>query len=338
MPNTDPAGAVKARVAAWTSAAFTALNTAGQAGRDVHTLTMSGIGACRRWCAYTLAGTPVSDRPGGEYRAAVLGSGIHNFYLPALAEVAGDAHIEVAVQLHVAGLTITGHADFIHVDPKTGEAQVGDLKTVREWKLHGIIRDGQASYQHRLQVYAYALAAAQAGYNVRWVWWLYLDRSTGKTEIIVEPFTNVRAYAVDQRITHLLTLATDPDAVIRDNRGPGLAPACDGCPWLRRCWGPDARPGVAGPQKILAHSEPAIIEALEGLFQASGAATWAEGEKEFWKLVLADVPDGRYGSYTLRRRNSGRALDHVKTKELMETAGLTPPMKEREAAMLVGRL
>lgn len=334
----DPA-AVKARVERWAATAYEDLNEAAQAGRDVHTLTMSGVGGCGRRAGYTLARTPVSEEPArGQHRAAVLGTGIHHIYLPALAAAAGGALVEVPMLLRVPGLDLTGTADWIRVDPDTGDAEVGDLKTVREWKLHGIIRAGQATYQHRLQVWSYALAAAQAGYRVRWVWWLYLDRSTGQTEVVVEAFTNALGYAVVQRLTHLQQLARNPDAAERDYRGPGLSAACDGCPWLRRCWGDNARPGVTGPQKILAHSEASIITALDGLFHAAGASSTAEADRDFWKLVLTDVPDGAYGQFTLRRRRSGKALDQTRTRELLETAGLTPPMKEREAAMLVGTL
>jgi hypothetical protein len=327
---------VRARVEARVGAAFRTQNTRRQAHRDVHTLTMSGLGGCLRWAAYTMAGIPRSEPwTPEEAREAMLGTIIHEFLLPSMAELVPGALVELPVVLAAAGLRITGTLDWIWVDPDTGDAEVGDLKTVREWKLNGVVRYG-AFEENRLQVFGYALAAAQAGYRVRWLWWLYLDRSTGQVYVVVEEFTAEKAYAVVQRLTAIKhSAAGNPDAAPREARGPGFSPVCDRCPWLRRCWGDDARPGQRGPQKQLAATTAGIVAAVRGLFMASGASSNAEQDKDFFKFVLKDVPDGPYGDFVLKRRRSGKTLDQAESKARMEAAGIDVPEREKEKSMHV---
>lgn len=327
---------VRARVEGRVGAAFRTQNTRRQEHRDVHTLTMSGVGGCLRWGAYTMASTPLSeDLAPEEARQAMLGTIIHEFLLPSMAELVPGALIELPVVLKADGLEIAGTLDWLWVDPETGDAEVGDLKTVREWKLNGVMRDG-AYDEHRLQVWGYALAAAQADYRVRWVWWLYMDRSTGEVRTIVEEFDVEKAWAVVQRIAKIKRFATtNPDAATREARGPGFSPVCDRCPWLRRCWGEKARPGERGVQTILAADAAGIVEALRGLFQASGAGSKAKADTDFYKTVLADVPDGTYGEFKLRRRRSGTMLHQARVRQMLEEAGLEVPEVEKERAVVV---
>lgn len=309
--------------------------------RSPHRLSMSGIGRCLKWAAYTLAGTPVSEEPfDEEARQAAIGTWIHLHLLPLLAELTPGARIEMPVVLKAAGLQIKGTLDWLFID-EDGYAEVGDLKTVREWKLNRIDRNGVFE-EHEYQVWGYALAAAQLfkrlglPTKVRWVWWLYLDRSTGKIRVKVEEFTNERAFAVLQRLTLIRRHAeSNPDLAPREGHGPGLDPECDGCPWLRRCLGKTARRGEKGAQSHISLTIEGIAEALGLLFRANGVKGAAEKDIEFAKLVLTDVPDGEYRGLTLRRRRTGSALHQVTARALLEANGIKVPTFEKAKAMHV---
>lgn len=306
-----------------------------QGNRSAHRLSMSGIGRCQKWAAYTLAGTPVSEEPFEEEgREAAIGTWIHLCLLPLMRELTPGSLIELPVILKAAGLEIKGTLDWLWV-AEDGFAEVGDLKTVREWKLNRIDRNGVFE-DHEYQVWAYALAAAQLGYKVRWVWWLYLDRSTGQVRVKVEEFTNERAFAVLQRVTLIKHRAeTDPDAAKREGRGPGLDPMCDGCPWLRRCWGPTAKRGVKGAQSHLSLSIEGIVEALGLLHRSNGIKSQAEKDAEFARLVLAEVAAGPYRQYVLKLRPMGKALDQRRSRAKLEALGQTVPMIDRGTAISV---
>ncbi len=306
-----------------------------QQDRSIHRLTLSGVGRCLRWAAYTMAGTPRSEPAvAEESRQAALGTWIHLILLPLLRELTPGAMIELPVVLKAGALRLHGSLDWLWVE-EDGNAEVGDLKTVREWKLTSVDRFGVFT-EHEYQVWAYALAAAQLGYRVRWVWWLYLDRSTGEIRVKVEEFTNERAFEVLQRVAEIKRLAdTDHAAAGREERGPGLSPMCDGCPWLTRCWGPTARRGVKGAQSHLALTEEGIIEALELLFYASGKKGIEEKKIEFAKLVLAEVDDGEYGGFKLKRRSTGAMLHQAKARARLEAMGVPVPMTEKGKALVV---
>jgi hypothetical protein len=327
---------IRDRVEARVGATFRTQTARRQEHRDVHTLTASGVGTCLRRAVFTMGRVPVSEPSRqDEARQAMLGTIIHEFLLPSMAELVPGSFVELPVVLKAAGLEITGTLDWLWVDPVTGDAEVGDLKTVREWALNGVVRNGVFD-EHHLQVWTYALAASQAGYRVRWVWWLYMDRSTGLIKVIVEEFTVKRAYTVVQRVALIKKFATsNPDAAPREARGPGFSPVCDHCPWLRRCWGETAQPGVRGVQKILAGTEQGIHEALLLLFNASGASAAAKADADFAKVVLADVPDGVYRGLRLKRRPSGKGLRQAEARQLLLDAGLQVPEVEKEKAMLV---
>lgn len=300
---------VIARTRQLVAEAFRAENSGRQAGRTPRRLTMSGLGGCTRHAVYCLAGTPPTDTPTAEEgRAALLGTWIHDGLLPAMARQIGDhAVTEVPVTLRAAGQIITGTLDLADHDT------VWDLKTVREWRLDGVRRHGTYD-EHRMQVMGYALARHQSGHPVRWVCWLYLDRSTGELHIIAEPFTNSAAMTVIDRVTLLCAYAdSDPDAAPRDERGPGLSYVCDRCAWLRRCWGDDALPGEVGVQRSLAATPEGIEAALE--LYATGAAAASRGRKdqEFAKAILAGVPDNTYGRWILAH---GRPAVHEEESQV----------------------
>ncbi len=326
----DTADGVATATRQLVAAAFEADNTARQADRDPTQLSMSGLGGCTRAAAYSIAGTPPTDvAPPEDARQAMLGTWIHEHLLPGMAAQAGpDAVVEQPAQLRAAGLVIPGTLDLAMPEI------VWDLKSVREWRLSGVRRHGTYA-DHRVQVMGYALARYQAGYPVRWVAWLYLDRATGDTHIEVEPFTNAAALAVVDRVSEIAYHAQAPDDAPREGHGPGLSFACDRCPWLRRCWGPDATPGEPGAQKSQAATIEGIVETLE-LYAAAAAVTGpAEKDKDFAKLVLSAVPDGRYGRWILRRGEPGETTDMAEVERLLTEHGIPVPKRPKAGAISV---
>lgn len=313
------------------SGAFLTETAVRQQHRDPTRLTLSGLGGCTRAAAYRVARTwPSDSHPGEEARQALLGTWLHEKLLPAMAKVAGPgAVVEYAVKLRAGGLTLRGTLDL------ATDRLVLDLKSVREWRLHGVRRDDAPYDEHYLQVFGYALARFQAGHPVRWVVFLYMDRSTGEVHILAERFTNRAALAVVDRLTVIRRHADDPDRAPRDGYGPGLSMACDRCPWLRRCWGPDAVPGQTGAQKSIAVNDPAVEAALELYAAAAATAGRAGRDKEFAKLVLAGTPDGRYGRWRLRRGRPGSMVDHDRVEADFAARGLELPRRSTVGAISV---
>jgi hypothetical protein len=318
--------------------AFERENTRRQEDRDPTRLTMSGLGGCTRRNAYAVAGVEPSDVHGPEEaRMALLGTGIHDWFLPAFAAavqelIGAEVDVEKRVVLHAAGLDIVGHLD-VAVDDI-----VGDLKTVREYKLHGIRRRGErgAFDEHQVQVTAYGLAEHQAGRKVKWIAYLYMDRTTGEVHPVVQRFTNEAALAVIDRVTTIRQFAdTNPDNAPREARGPGLSLTCDRCPWLKRCWGPDAKPGNTGPQTVLAETPDGLIEILKLAFEASGVTSAAKADSDFAKLVLSATKDGTYGPFKLSRGKDSATDDTVEMKRLLTEAGMEIPKKTKAGSTFV---
>lgn len=314
---------------------FREVNTRRQEDRDPTALTLSGLGGCTRRNAYAVARVPASDvHPPEEARQALLGTGIHDWLLPALARVitrliSARCDVEKRVALHAAGIRISGHLDLAFNDA------ILDLKTVREHKLHGVRRHGPYG-EHRVQVNGYGLAEYQTGRPVRWIVYLYMDRTTGEVHPVAEPFDNAAALAVIDRVETIHRFAaTDPDAAPREARGPGVSLACDRCPWLRRCWGPNAKPGKTGPQTQLAATPAGLVEILRLSYAATAAASSAHADKEFAKLVLADTPDGQYGPFRLSRGRDSQMDDTDQIKRILAELGIEVPRKPKAGGTYV---
>lgn len=318
-----------------TVAAFMDENARRQADRDRTEMTMSGLGGCTRANAYAIARTPASDDHGPEEaRAALLGTGVHDWLLPALARVitakiGATCEVEERVVLRAGGLGIRGSLDLAFDDV------VIDLKTVGERRLHGVRRRGEPYDEHFLQVFGYALARHQAGRPVRWVVFLYLDRTTGDVHPLVVPFHNAAMLAVIDRAATIRRMAVDPDSAPRDGHGPGKSIACDHCPWLRRCWGPDARPGRTGAQVVAAGDWEGLAYVLQLYADAAAASTTAEADKDFAKLAIAATKAGTYGAYKITRSKDGEMDDVEAMKAILAARGIPVPKKRRAGATRV---
>jgi hypothetical protein len=316
--------------------AFELENTRRQEDRDPTKLTMSGLGGCTRRNAYAVAGTPPTDEYGPEQaRMALLGTGVHDWFLLALARAirkligTEDVQVEKRVQLHAAGLDITGSLDLVFDDVLV------DLKTVREWKLNRVRRDG-AYNEHRTQITGYAVAEHQAGRKIRWIVALYMDRSTGEVFPTIEPFTVAGGMDVIRRVETIKRFADEnPDAAPREARGPGVSLACDRCPWLKRCWGSDAVPGEPGPQTAIAQSPAGLLEILKLMHDATGVTSAATADKEFAKLVIRETKPATYGPFQLSRGKAGETPDTEAMRKILTDLGIPIPMKSKAGATSV---
>ena len=234
--------------------------------------------------------------------------------------------------MNVNGLTIDGRSD-LYVP---GWQLVADLKTVNAHKFAAI--SDTVNRAHRLQVAGYALAARQSDRAVRWVAWMYLDRSSGAEYVVVEPFDDELVALVEQRCEELVIYAASPEVAPRDERGPGLSVICDGCPWLRECWGPDAEPGTIGAQRVLCQDNAGVTEALRLYDEARARESQAREDKEFARAMFSSYEPGSYGPYEFGwTSGSGQAPDKDAAVALLEEAGIPVPRKAAGRRLVVRR-
>ncbi len=330
---------------------FTAENTARQADRDPTKISMSWIGGCTRAAAYSVAGTPASDeRQPEQARAAVLGTWIHDALFPRMAQVAGGALVEQPVTLTAGGLILSGTFDILLLRRLGARFNLlGEGKTVNAWRMQGVLRHEAAYNAHWLQAVSYGWACYQAGEDVDWVTWLYLHRDRGEVSRYVTKLNKFATGAVEDRLREIAYWSEFPDRAPRaiatvggrhqeyaTLRGPGLSRACDGCPWLRRCW-PGAQPGVVGAQTVLAEHPGGVERALE-LYDA-GRAMESEGraDKEFAAAVLQGVPHGTYGRMVYGHGKPAEKDDVEWMRNRLIELGETIPKKKTAPPISVKR-
>lgn len=315
------------RLAEATRRAFIAESAARQ--RPPFHFGLSSVGGCRKAGAYALSRTPPSDPdlPVREGRAANLGTWQHAGLLPRLAEQLPGSRTEVPVTLRLSGLAIPGSIDLD--DPQT----VVDLKTVGEYRLNGVVRVGAAYYNHRMQGGGYALARLQEGRPPRYVAFHYLDRANGDECLVVERFTNAYAQEVVDRVAELAELAEAPDDAPRDERGPGLSFSCDECPWLRRCWGPDAEPGSTRALRV--HDDPAVEQALYDYDMARAVESAAKADKKLAEAKIADARFGQYGRATYGRGKESVVDDPWAAVRKLKALGLDVPQSTKRGALKI---
>jgi hypothetical protein len=314
------------------AAAFAAFTAQGQSQReDLYALTMSGLGGCTRQAAYRVARTPPSEPlVWQEMREANIGSMIHEGLLPHLADETGGTE-EIAVELHTDALDIKGRTDLYSERLRA----VVDLKTVGAYKFLAL--SSTINRSHRLQVAGYTQAIRQSNRPVDWIAWVYLDRSSGRDRVIVEPWTDELEQLVADRCREIAVFAEDPDAAPRDERGPGLSYVCDGCPWLRECWGHDARPGEVGAQKTVLHDHGGVEEALRLYDDARARRDAAKEEMEFAKAMFGDYETGQYGAYSFGYASEGSSPDKDAALRTLEEVGIPVPTKSTTGRLIVRR-
>lgn len=316
--------------------AFAAANARGQAARrDLFGLSMSYLGGCQREAAYRISGADpdpqyVEVMSLDEARAAMVGVWIHSGLLPELAELLHGSEEEMRVELAVPvgptdgqGITplvkIDGSADCY---TRAAGGGVLDLKTVGAYKL-GDIEEHGARERHRKQVRGYASALVQMGMPVAWTGWLYLDRGDGTVKAVVEPFGQEEYKATLRRVQHLVNLAEEPDYAPRDERGPGLSWVCDGCAFLRRCWGKDAEPGDS--RAIAVHDDEDVAYAAEQVVALRAKRTALDKRVDFFKAQVGRPEAGQYGGYTVTYGKDGEKVDAKAAAARLEELGERVP-------------
>lgn len=316
--------------------AYAAANARGQAQRrHLFGLSMSYLGGCRREAAYRVA--QVDPDPEYVYvmgedeaRAAMVGTWIHDGLLPELAALLHGGEHEMRVELVApVGDAEDGVTPLIKVDGSTdcytraAGGGVIDLKTVGAYKLGDIDVFGPRN-RHRVQVRGYASALVQMGLPVAWTAWVYLDRGDGAVKTVVEPFGEDEYVATLRLIRHLVELSKDPDYAPRDERGPGLSWVCDGCPFLRRCWGQSATPGSS--RAIAVHDDADVAYAGEQVVELRARARALEKQIDFFKAQVGHPTSGQYGGITVTYGRDGEKPDVDAMKAKFEELGLPIPM------------
>jgi hypothetical protein len=262
----------------------------------------SSVGSCRRRAAYGLQGHPADDGwvPTAGVQAAI-GRAVHSFVLPQLRRVLHPARIELETTWRPEGLPpIVGHVDFY----RRRSALVLDLKTVSRHQFNRAADEG-GKHKDWLQVHANAAGLRGEGKPVEQVALLYVCTETSQDRADDEGLLLVRQVDYDllREVTRWWTDVAGPDhgdaLPPRDEPGPGLSWMCDGCPWLRACWGPDAKPGRTGPQAAV--DDEARAAALDLLTQSqvtrsagNALVKAADKDRDFAEAVLGGTPDGTY--------------------------------------------
>lgn len=329
---TDPAE-VAELITETLAQAFTMLTERAAAQRpDAFALSISALAGCIRQGAYRLAGTSPSDPDlavTGQHRAAHLGTALHRLLLPPMAHLLGG-QAEVPVTLTIGDDEIPGTADLRFA------RGVLDLKTVRESRLTRAIAAGPYP-SNRLQALAYAVAFHQRGEEVDWVVYLYMDRSTGLEHPIVEPFTQQSIVQVMQRGWEIQKWRRRPDWAPRTEYGPGLSWTCDTCPFLRRCWGADARAGVIGPQRRLGRDHGALARVLLRYARLGVLAGQIRQERAFLQTILTEGSrPGAYGDLGWYYTADGQELDTDAMAAILQDLGIALPYRTRRGHMRVG--
>lgn len=320
--------------------AFQLANRRGQEarGEKLHSLTMSGLGGCPRQAAYRIAGVPPSDPKllvEGEARQAMLGTWIHEGFLPAFAEVLHGADAEVPVELRVeldpgedgqrrAPLVIKGKTDCYTTAMGGG---VIDLKTLGAYML-GDVEHSELRSSHHWQVRGYATALWEWGFPVAWIAWLYMDRSSGEVLVESRPFTSQDTEETVDHVKRLHRFSAVPDYAPRGERGPGLSAACDGCGWLRRCWGPDAKPGDTSALQV--HDREDIALAARKYKELAAEIKRLKEEQEVYGAMVGRPEAGVYGETVISYQRGREELISREAEELLRLHGITPPTKRRQ--------
>lgn len=286
-------------------------------------LSMSALGVCRRQAAYLDAGVEPSDPDEGT-EAAAIGTWIHDGWLPHAQKGVPGSIINHPVMWLPFGMLqppVPGTLDMAWL------GWVLDLKTMSEWKQERFILYGPEQ-SHRWQAHGYGEARRQDGHDVKMVQVFSILRANGRTASYVEEHTpevvaEMTAWVDESR--HYAT--TDPDQAPRDQRGPGVSKACDWCPFLRRCWGDDARPEQIGKgQQVF--DDYAVREAVKLYAAASAKEKEAKTEKDWAKAMIGDAPAGIYGDFKLRYQRAGgrkAAVDADVAAYRLEQAGIEVP-------------
>jgi len=221
----------------------------------------SSVGVCRRQAGYDFHNTTPSNPENQSGMAAIAGTWFHAGALDVMRREWG-AFIEVTVQ----DGPIKGHVDAVYLPQPALDAlgieapavvdvpTVDDLKTKGDRRMVDHMRSVGPSRAQLFQTHLYAdllrrgkvkatrklvdkMLAAAGPIEIERVQLRYVARAGDDEEYLYEQ-------AYDQSITDeawqwigQVTDSAAPEDLPRDQDGPGLAVACDYCPFVTECWG-----------------------------------------------------------------------------------------------------
>jgi hypothetical protein len=283
---------------------------------------------------------PSDDVEVRDGREATLGTAQHEFLLSRLSRQFDASTVEESVRLKVGGGSVTVQVvpGSVDLSVSTLRGAIIDLKTVGAHKLAAVRRNG-AYQDHIMQVTAYAVAKMQAGTPIKWIIIIYLDRASGDYEVCATRLTNRMAVSVVDHVLMVRSwadqdpmLAPQVDAHGRPMGGPGAGFDCNECPWLRACWGEDARPRQY-PVRVYADSE---VEELARQYDAARAAeSAAKRTKEALARQLANVVPATYGAMRVSRSADSEVESGPAAIAMLRELGIDPPTTWRNGALQV---
>ncbi|MEU3455568.1 hypothetical protein ABZ671_18505 [Micromonospora sp. NPDC006766] len=277
----------------------------------------SDVGSCPRQVWYREAPPDGYEPLPDDTRQADAGTAMHAGITEARAAL--YPWREHKVRVHIPGLDRGGEAD--EYDPVT--ATVEDWKTAGKatWDHIGVYGPWEKAWKQSF-IYAYALAVA--GRPVRRVRIRYIHRETGVEETFTRPYDESYALGALGELVNLVTMMEAGLEPIRAGRGPDVDPLCDRCPARAHCWAISAAK-VAGltPQTYTVHGpnptadDPQVVWAVEEAGRARLERLDREKDEKAYK-ALADVPEGTYGTFEVKRGSTRRSQHKEAFEQLVD--------------------
>jgi CRISPR/Cas system-associated exonuclease Cas4 (RecB family) len=262
---------------------------------------VSDYGSCPRQVWYR-------EKPPADYtdpapvdtRRATLGKIVH-----AAAQIARERLYPWRLyeyEIAIPGLDKPGRID--EYDPVLGEVTDGKTAGEHKWTVYG---DGGPPVEAWGQVLIYAYALDMAGYPVRTVRVIAINRDTGSEEHFRAGYDPAEAIAA---LDELLELATQLDLGVvppRAGTGPGRFP-CSWCPARLHCWQVDAAQAAGrSPESYTLlgaePDDPTVGWAAAQVYAATKANTAAKNAKDEVSALLEGIPAGTYGEWTIGPRS-----------------------------------
>jgi hypothetical protein len=289
----------------------------------------SDVFGCQRQVGLRFAGVEHTDHPAPAdsrwQRQAMLGTWLHDKWLPLMAQALGAGVIEAEVYTSLTddtdpddGAGVKGHLDLAD----DGRSGVVDLKSKSTAGMSRVRQEGPSRRQ-RGQVMLYAKGRRQTGHRVEWVALVFIDRENGDDYTWVEPYSEDLAQEAllwfhEARSSNL------PWHLPRGGRGPGQDLMCDECPFRTGCF-PNGQTTLLdeAPDRDLA-----VVGALDMYRAAADQESQAKKDKAFAASLLAGEPAGPYGPWVLKWQSTGRRMNQAAVKELLQELGEPVPMND----------
>lgn len=272
----------------------------------------SEIGVCRRRAGYSHHGTPISDPENVSGVAAINGTWIHKGALDTMRRQWGTL-IETRVENDI----LRGHVDGIDLpndwrkkaglpllDPWIAPSviEVDDLKTKRDGRLVSYVRNTGPKRSELFQAHLYAgmlrrgevskikrfaFLADLGPLPVEIIRLRYWSRA-GEQDDEAQEFPYEQPYDPDIEAeawewVQQVAASPSPEALPRDQDGPGLSTVCDYCPFVTACWG-DA--GDRRPQSLLIVSDRDLARQLAEYDEARAIEREAKARKDKARAIL----------------------------------------------------